>query len=482
MPLDDDLEDNPSLTPPLPPTTNITGDASADATLAAGEDMEDAEDAATADFRLFASTYSKTKNISAQTIRKGEKDFESHGTRAQQSALDASREAMRDVLSYTRVHHTAKTGGWCRGWIFPDWWKEWPEDWEEVKLREAERHKEQQGGEEKEEERKLPPLHVRDRVVLLEHSNVATQTLGRAVTGLPKDRPARGREWLLPEEALYLVERGSLDLWWPTRGIEAIFPADGSVPAAAASTSTGEGEQQEEEDEEEDDEYKYGFPLSLQAAYALLIGEDGERGKVSLQKFQVFSNLKRAGYNVIRAPTSSPPPPPVQDDQLPTTSPAPKPKSVTEWLISCLPQSKKSSSPIDPPPYGPLVPPGLYRSYNTIYNHLSLRPAPNQQPQAPAPVPTPDTGSNTPFKIHYHIYKASTKFVRTRPPPPDFYLSVVDAQNTSIPTLREISNLLFSAPADLPKTEWLTGGPGRLYARLKHGQELPKVPQSAVLY
>ncbi|KAJ4306980.1 tRNA-splicing endonuclease subunit sen54 [Collariella sp. IMI 366227] len=44
-----------------------------------------------------------------------------------------------------------------------------------------------------------------------------------------------------------------------------------------------------------------GFPLSLQAAYALLIGEDGERGKISLQKFQVYANLKRCGYNVLRA-------------------------------------------------------------------------------------------------------------------------------------------------------------------------------------
>jgi len=26
-----------------------------------------------------------------------------------------------------------------------------------------------------------------------------------------------GALWLLPEEALYLVERGNLDLWWPTR-------------------------------------------------------------------------------------------------------------------------------------------------------------------------------------------------------------------------------------------------------------------------
>ncbi|KAK3491015.1 uncharacterized protein B0T23DRAFT_444201 [Neurospora hispaniola] len=459
MPLDDDLEDNPSLVPP--PSTTTTNNATGDAATMMDE-VEEAEDAPTADFRLFASTYSKTKNISAQTIRKGEKDFESHGTRAQASALDASRDAMRDVLSYTRVHNTKSASGWCRGWYFPDWWKDWPEDWEQQKSKRG-----KEGGGRRMRRKRTGNYHR------------CIQSLGRAVTGLPKDRPARGREWLLPEEALYLVERGSLDLWWPTRGIEEVFPADGSVPTAAATTSAkGEGEQTEEDEEEdEDDEYKYGLPLSLQAAYALLIGEDGERGKVSLQKFQVFSHLKRAGYNVIRAPTN---PLPVQDDtQLTTTTqPASKPKSVTEWLISCLPQSK--SSPTDPPPYGPLVPPGFYRSYNTIYNYLSLRPSStsssasstaDNQPQKPQSPESDgyDSDSNSPYKIHYHIFKASTKFTRTRPPPPDFYISVISAKDTSIPTLSEISSLLASAPADLPKAEWLAGGPARLYARLKHG-------------
>ncbi len=48
--------------------------------------------------------------------------------------------------------------------------------------------------------------------------------MGRVITGQPKDRPARGMEWLLPEEALFLVERGDLDLWWPTRNLEEPLP------------------------------------------------------------------------------------------------------------------------------------------------------------------------------------------------------------------------------------------------------------------
>jgi len=55
----------------------------------------------TQDFRLLASLTSKTGH---QIPKRGEKDFERHGTKHQDSILEASRQAMHDVLSYTRVH------------------------------------------------------------------------------------------------------------------------------------------------------------------------------------------------------------------------------------------------------------------------------------------------------------------------------------------------------------------------------------------
>lgn len=67
-----------------------------------------------------------------------------------------------------------------------------------------------------------------------------------------------GRLWLLPEEALYLLERGSLDIRWP-------------------------GEE---------------IPMSLQAGYACFLG----RGGLSMERFQVFTGLRRLGYSVLRAP------------------------------------------------------------------------------------------------------------------------------------------------------------------------------------
>ncbi|KAK4120875.1 hypothetical protein N657DRAFT_636266 [Parathielavia appendiculata] len=441
MSLDDD--DNPSLAPPPSTTTSPSSpshnppDAVAVATAddLTAEDLIEDEGAATQDFRAFAASlsrqqqqqqYRKTPGVSAQTIRKGEKDFESHGTRAQADALEQSRNAMREVLSYTRVH---PAGAKVRGWYFPDWWEGYHEEEED----DAAGRAAAVGGEE-EKERK-PFAFVRERVVVLEGSSVASQALGRAVTGQAKDRPARGRDWLLPEEALYLVERGSLDLWWPLKGLEEILPPDRAV----ASNEGGE----------EADEYEQGFPLSLQAAYALLIGNDGERGKISLQKFQVYSNLKRCGYNVLRAPPICKQPAPAPSQPATTT--------LWQWFSSLL------TTTFNQPPYGPLVQPGLYRSYASIYRQLALLPRHKPSPACSASASPP----TEPFTIHYNIWKSAQKWTKLRHPPPDFHLAVVDAQQSSVPTLSEILPLLDATPPAPGKPEWT--GLGRVYARLKHG-------------
>ncbi|EGS23820.1 tRNA-splicing endonuclease subunit sen54-like protein [Thermochaetoides thermophila DSM 1495] len=442
MPLDDD--DNPALVAPLAPSSSGSGaggssvDAAAQGSPDEGltaEDLLEDEGAASQDFRLFR----KQPGVSAQTIRKGEKDFESHGTRAQADALEQSRAAMHEVLSYTRVHAGSQKNV-LRGWYFPDWWR----DYEEVV--------EEAGDGEVEGKEKRPYGHIRDRVVVLEGSSVASKNLGRAVTGQAKDRPARGRDWLLPEEALYLVERGSMDLWWPLKSLEELFP-----PGTPPETPAGKG--LVGEDDEEIDEYELGIPLSLQAAYALLIGNEGDRGKISLQKFQVYSNLKRCGYNVLRAPPRS--------KSLFSTQPT----SLWQWFTNLLTPSPK---PVVYPPYGPLILPGLYRSYAPIYRRIALLPRhkPDPNPTFP-PVPI------EPFAVHFHVWKASQKWTKLRHPPPDFYLAVVDAQESAPPTLREVDALLLSTPYspyippqnNNPQKQQQMLQQGRyLYARLKHGR------------
>jgi len=65
--------------------------------------------------------------------------------------------------------------------------------------------------------------------------------------------------WLLPEETIYMVERGSMECWW-----------------------------------------EEGVPMSVQGAYATCL-----EGCGGLERYQVYAYLKRAGYILTRAPTFS---------------------------------------------------------------------------------------------------------------------------------------------------------------------------------
>lgn len=149
----------------------------------------------------------------------------------------------------------------------------------------------------------------------------AFRTMGRHISGVM---------WLLPEEALYLLERGSLDIRWPS-------------------------------DETEDE----GLPMSLQGAYAAFIGmEDAASGSLTLERYIVYAGLKRSGYIVTRADSwhgekhiaHSP-------DQHEQTSAFALFRSL--WKSLLLPSS---SRPSPNAALGPLVSPGLYRSYSKLKN------------------------------------------------------------------------------------------------------------------
>lgn len=444
----DDLDD-PSTTP-----CALEGDETD--RNAADEALEDEAQ----DFRLFESMFRKRGGLSAQTIRKGTKDFEAHGTRAQESSLNQSLQAMEEILSYTRVH-TAKD--WTRGWYFPDKWAECAGDdaneaWEfpqneaaPVVSNGADGHAAtaQKAGS-KQPTAGRWPLEACHRVVVVERSGSTDRSVGRAIPNQAKDRPARSLDWLLPEEALYLVERGALDLWHPFQALEDTLPPK-------LEKETGIWERPQHGAQGDPDEFDLGVPLSLEAAYSLLIGEDGERGKVSLRKYQVYANLRRSGYNVCRIPTDRRPiiRPPLRAVDPAATS------SLWAWMVCLL---KLPQGPPHALPFGPLVRPGLYRSYRSIYTQLSLAPRQVVSEDALSSLPLPPAG---PFQLCYCVWKASTVFRKTSPPPPDEYMAVVDAQETSTPTYQETMSLLDAIPETPPPAYLL--GPGRVYQRLKHG-------------
>lgn len=137
---------------------------------------------------------------------------------------------------------------------------------------------------------------------------------------------------LLPEESLYLIGRGGLDLHW--------------------------------EDES-------GLTMSLQAAYAFLIGADGGRG-VSMERFTVYAGLKRSGYIVQRGPSWDP-----RLDRHDASSDLAIQNVDAErqplGLFARIYKALLKASTTNPPAQGPLVGVGVYRSYSQyIYLLISL--------------------------------------------------------------------------------------------------------------
>ncbi len=248
------------------------------------------------------------------------------------------------------------------------------------------------------------------------------------------------------------MERGSLDLWWPNKALDEIFPP------------TAEDDDDDDENDEDgldktaqedalppigDDNYEMGLPLSLQGAYALLVGEGSERGKTTLQQYQVFSNLKRFGYHVLRAGDTDTP------RSLATT--LPPPTSIWLWLMSLVNSGTKEKRPLSG--YGPLVQPGLYRSYKSIYEQIHIIPR-----HQPTPDRAPSRQPEEPFRVHFHVWKSNAPgWHKTGPGPPDFYISVADAQASSVPSLEAITALLESTPWSPPAAT------GQLHMRLKRG-------------
>ena len=382
-----------------------------------GDDVPSAEDALEdemPDFKLFSAMLNR-KGVTSKSIRKGEKDFESHGTQAQDGALESSRKAMEEVLGYTRVH---RRDGWVRAWYFPE---KWAGEGDEDALDNG--------------------LCLKDRVVVVEHEKGSwIKDIGRVVPSA-KDPAIGARLWLLPEEALGLVERGTLDLWWPDRTLQEIFPG----PGPADRSEFGP------------EDYEVGVPLSLEACYAMLIGEDGERGKVSLSKYQVYTHLKRSGFHILRAPPSTGPPEPK------ATPPEP---ALWERLLSLITWDRQASVN----PWGPLVRPGLYRAYRPIYQRLAI--LPRHQPTIKASsslseYPEPEE----PFRVFYHVWKTGrATFSKKNPPPPDFRIAVSNTSSSCVPDISQLDALLLSSCPYEPPPEYMRqNGLGKMYQRLKHG-------------
>lgn len=273
-----------------------------------------------------------TNNDLPSLPRRGEKDFELHGTNAQIAILTASRAAMHAALSRPRLHPPPKSASAPLIGTYTPSPSPSPASNIESGVRAG--------------------AHFNTTVAAPEYCAVVPNPRGSHFRTVGKVGPD-GVMRLLPEEALYLLERGSLDLRWP------VEPGD------------DEGVEKHKKDDDGDAEEEVdSLPLSLQAAYAFLIG----RGGLTLERFVVYAGLKRSGYIVQRSPAwdlSA-----ADDIDLGEVG------DNTEKVFgaSSTTQSLEKLQPLawfpwlyrtifgflsaDPPPRGPLVAPGLYRSYS----------------------------------------------------------------------------------------------------------------------
>ncbi|KAJ3558955.1 hypothetical protein NM688_g625 [Phlebia brevispora] len=329
--------------------------------------------------------WTKLPNVLRPVIpKRGEKDFEPSvqgGSGLQRHVLDRSRSAMFDALKATR---TTASKSMSYGIWYPE----------------------------------LARTHVTTvrgtHFVNMGHS---VDRDAPASGGVPHEKIGKRLE-LLPEEALYLVERGAMFCWKASDYVA------------------------------EDIE---GEPMTVQQAFAEMIGKED----LTLEKYQVFAYLKRLGYVVTRTKPPSPAYPPA----------AP--------FSSLSPQSDLSSKPsifrrffmrlFDPvllvlrKLFGRASPFDWWRPirlhHNLQYTAASLFSALRFLPygyNAELHLKKPEAPS--PYEIFYNLYKPNTPFKKSAPPAPDFSVVVVNARTTPMPSLYELSALFDQVPYLPPPT------------------------------
>ncbi|KAE9965026.1 hypothetical protein BLS_007907, partial [Venturia inaequalis] len=382
-----------------------------------GPDLEDEVQ----DYRFLLTTAQAQKIPS-----RGVKDFEPHGTNLQQATLDASREAMHMALSTTRFHQTNaqravydeiengawvinEGGSWAKSVGIPR------------KVPESQRHF---FGIQKNSDEVLENEHLEDtpstgkdeEADLLFSNPSVDDTSLKAKKKKAQKRDNEPRLWLLPEEALWLIERGTLEISWPTDA----------------------GEDMDE-----------ALPMSLQAAHVAFLGME-KAGGLTLEEYTVYQYLKRAGYIIFRAKDNL--------HNVPSYKEVRKSPTLSSFWKSLF--SKQPPALTGRGKTGPLVPLGLYRSYDDIFRMLTLIPTIN--PKSDTNI-SPRVEDPNALNVTYHVYKARPGYKKTAPGPPDFYFSVINARQTSVPTEPQIDALLKQTPYHPPDPNH------SLYKKLKEG-------------
>jgi len=363
--------------------------------------------------------------------RRGVKDFEPHPTNKQASQLDGSRQAMHDALSHIRVHAP-------KGHV-------------------------------------VGVYDMRTGLTRVRRPRGAVfKNMGRAESG--------GAIMLWPEEALWALETGRLDVRWGEEDEEEVRNYPGVEKEKEGPADEVEEENEPEQEDQQDSELDaelHLVPMSLQGAYAAFLGEESDRkGFLTLERYLVYAGLKRSGFIVLRAEgwdgRTRPPSVVAADDKYACVPVEDKKESpIMSWMYNMFSTDTHSSTTTSTSKEGPLVPPALYRSYDEIYRRLHIIPCwqpqhksssatstkasttsiPSETPNPlktpnssetpdPAETPSPDLQTRNTFTTHFNVHRPSPHFRKSAPGPPDFRICVIDARATFVPTLAELGALI----------------------------------------
>ncbi|KAF8964326.1 tRNA-splicing endonuclease subunit sen54 N-term-domain-containing protein [Flammula alnicola] len=309
--------------------------------------------------------------------RRGEKEFEPRaggGTNLQLHVLDRARSAMFETLRATRTISSKAIS-----------YATWHPD--------------------------IARIHVTAARGI--HFSSMGHSAPRSVLGEDGTAKIQKRLELLPEEAIYLIERGSLFCWKQT---------DLNLGQVPGLNDVG------------------GSPMTVQQAFSELIGKED----LTLEKFQVYAYLKRLGYVVTR---SNPPDP---HYPLPPNLAVVKPSSsIIERIKSIFPAWISSMSRMLFGAFNWWKPVHISRWLHHDKNYSSLfRSLRFMSVRHDVPLKSSDS---SPYRIFFNVYKPSTPFKKSAPPAPDFQLVVINGRTTPMPTLQELNNLFAVLPeASLP--------------------------------
>ncbi|CAE6404899.1 unnamed protein product [Rhizoctonia solani] len=246
---------------------------------------------------------------------------------------------------------------------------------------------------------------------------------------------------LMPEEVLYLIERGSLFCW----------------KESAVSTSM-RGELGPDLD---DCDVSIGAPMSVQQAFTEMIGLDG----LGIQHYLVYAYLKRLGYTVDRASAPAntplyPLPPPNNVNARPFL------QKLRSSLYSVL---RLLALPIKRIQF--TLSSLLFTHHGTsIGGMLGLMPRSFTSASIFKSLRTMVSGHDTPlcryvphqdttFKVFWNVWKPSTPWRKLDVPKPDFEIAVVDARKTPVPDIYQLTEMFASVEPRPPPPPRKRGPP-----------------------